>query len=788
MNTVTNNEFLEVIFSDLSKDQRLWINAKEGNPNNQGGQFWSGYSINSANDCEADFKEKNAYFCVSYIQRKQRRSPTRTKDNFGGMALVVLDDANNINFTPTYTLETSPNNHQVGLVLDQPITDSEQASRLMGELAKQKLINVDSSGNNIVRYVRLPNGSNGKFEHPYRHQMLDWHPNKVFTLKEVCECLGLDYSHITNENARPTTRMLPELPKPTHQLAKDLTIIINNNQSVNDTAMIQFDAWVPELFPFAKKTADGYRVSSSSLGRALEEDISIHQEGIKDFGIADQGDLREGKRTPIELVAEHQLGGIQNQVAAEVWLRDKLGLEPIQSTLAPSELELFRAGTEHSIALALEERFKNKLKYNVTTKEWLLWDGKTWVVDALNTVFHHCRQISIVVVNNKTTHKSSFFKGVEMIARSSPPFAITANAFDADNYILNTPDGIVDLRTGDISPHKAELLLSKMTSVGISNDYGTRFPLFLREITCEDAELEVFLQVSLGACLSGAMENHWLLFWIGTGRNGKNTLGDAVMNILGDYARKVPSTILMKKNYESHPTEIAQLFGARLAIGSEVEQSAFWSESKLNELTGDEKISARFIGGNFFEFPKTFKFLIYGNHRPRLNSITPALKSRIKMVRFNVDFSQNGDPELPKKLRSEYPNILRWLIDGHKMWLENGMKLPPCKAVDDELEDYMSSQATVDNWIEDFVTKTQNKWISSKVLFESYLSWKHSRGEHPSSQVVWAESMKKQFISKRHNTGIIFEVELKPMESPFRNLPSQGGLVLNRLLDTALDE
>ena len=109
------------------------------------------------------------------------------------------------------------------------------------------------------------------------------------------------------------------------------------------------------------------------------------------------------------------------------------------------------------------------------------------------------------------------------------------------------------------------------------------------------------------------------------------------------------------------------------------------------------------------------------------------------------------------------------------MWLDNGMKLPPCKAVDDELEDYMSSQATVDNWIDDFVTMTKNKWVNSKVLFESYLSWKHGRGEHPSSQVVWAESMKKRFISKRGQSGIIFEVELKLIESVFSGLPSRVG-------------
>ncbi len=78
-------------------------------------------------------------------------------------------------------------------------------------------------------------------------------------------------------------------------------------RAIDEEALANLDKWVPALFKNkANKTGDGrYRVSSKVLGRKLEEDLSIAPDGIKDFGIADMGDAREGKRTPIEIVASY---------------------------------------------------------------------------------------------------------------------------------------------------------------------------------------------------------------------------------------------------------------------------------------------------------------------------------------------------------------------------------------------------------------------------------------------------------------------------------------------------
>ena len=461
-------------------------------------------------------------------------------------------------------------------------------------------------------------------------------------------------------------------------------------------------------------------------------------------------------------------------------------MAPIEAGIDDAQLVLMRMGTEHATELALRQKNIGILKFNVTTKKWLLWGGKGWVVDELNKAMYECRQLATSINKSKASQKYSFFRSVELIARSDPAFAVSNSAFDVDNYLLNTPDGVIDLRNGITRPHDAVLLLSKITLVGMAKDYGVRFPQFLREITCGDQQIAVFLQVALGACLSGAIESHWMMFWIGTGRNGKNTLGDAIMNILGEYARKIPARILMNNKNDGHPTEIAQLWGARLAVGSEVEQSSFWSESKLNELTGDQTIAGRFMGCDWFNFPKSWKFLIYGNHRPRLNSITPAVKARIKMVPFNANFSEGGDPDLPSKLRREYPNILKWLVDGHLIWLDAGKKLPPCAAIDAEMDDYMESQATIENWMDQrLLTPSDPKfnpdtWCNATQLYADYKSWKEQRGEQPSSQVVWGENMKKHFIAKRGNGGMRYQTAVLERTYPDEMTPisikSQTGI------------
>lgn len=425
------------------------------------------------------------------------------------------------------------------------------------------------------------------------------------------------------------------------------------------------------------------------------------------------------------------------------------------------EVALVKNGTEHTVALGFEERFKGSLLFMCGPDKWLKWNGRFWEEDRTNLVAHYCREQS-ALLGGKKGERASFVRGVAEFCRSTPIFSRTADVFDLDNYLLNCPDGTYDLRTGIRRDHDHSDLITNCASVSPASDYGTRFPAFLMEITEGNQELQDFLQVSLGSCLSGAVEDHWLMFWIGAGRNGKNTLGDAVMDVMGSYARKISSSTLMKSKFEGHSTEIANLAGCRLAVASEVDPSSFWSESRINELTGDKLLSARFMRRDFFQFKRTFKFLVYGNHRPRLTTNNNAVRSRIKMVRFGADFSMRADPDLPQKLRDEAGNILRWLIDGHLKWISNGKRLPPCVAIDAEIKDYIDSQSTTQNWADSAVAcaRGRGQWQSAKLLYEKYKTWKTERGESPESMTRWGEEMKGLFHAQRRTSGMAYEVVL----------------------------
>lgn len=429
-------------------------------------------------------------------------------------------------------------------------------------------------------------------------------------------------------------------------------------------------------------------------------------------------------------------------------------LAPAAPSLQGVEMSLLQVGTQDSVAMLFARQMAGKMIYNHTRKTWLEWDDTRWKPEVTGKALNFARDLarSVNWEGKSSLGSAAFCAGVEQLAKADPAISATGMEFDLDNYVLNTPAGTYDLRTNVLRPHNPDDRLSLCTAVAPDFEAaGDVFERFLNEITLGDRELAEFLQVSLGACLSGAVESHWMLFWIGQGRNGKNTLGELVQEAMGDYARKVPAAVLMKRKNDGHPTEIANLQGVRLALSSEINKGDHWDEARINEVTGDGTLSARFINGNFFTFRRTHKHLIYGNHRPQLRAVATGIKSRIKLVPFKADFNGREDADLPDKLRRNLGYVLGWLIKGHDKWQAAGKRLPRCRAVEAETEDYFSAQSTVDMWLAECVhpvspdVRAASQCPKSSELYASYRNWKIARGEQPDSQTVWAEAMRPKF-------------------------------------------
>jgi putative DNA primase/helicase len=411
------------------------------------------------------------------------------------------------------------------------------------------------------------------------------------------------------------------------------------------------------------------------------------------------------------------------------------------------------AKTHHAVTAVFVNRYAGRLLY-AHGAGWHVWDGSRWRLDRTNIALDFARHVCQAAnTENKASMGSlSFASGVEVFARADRRMSVTPEQLDADNYLLNTPAGTVDLRTNTLRAADPEERLTARTAVAPMAGTPHAFLRFMAEITMGDHELVEFHQVSLGACLSGAIEGHWMLFWIGQGRNGKNTLGELVAHVMGDYARKIPQEFLMSTKHRGHPAEIANLQGCRLAYSSEVDEAAFFDESRINEVTGDETLSARRMYGDPYTFRRTHKHLVFGNHRPQLRTGAVGVRSRIKLVPFKASFLGREDAELPAKLRAEAGQVLSWLLEGHRKWIAAGRKLPHCAAIEGETVDYFSSQSTTELWISERVDRvlddgrSARSWMKAGELYSDYVEWRKSRGEMPLSVVRWGETMGKQFV------------------------------------------
>ena len=256
---------------------------------------------------------------------------------------------------------------------------------------------------------------------------------------------------------------------------------------------------------------------------------------------------------------------------------------------------------------------------------------------------------------------------MERLAKADRRIAATVNQWDPDPWQFNTPGGVIDLRNGECRSQNSADYITKISAT--ASDPSQRIPhwrAFLLRVTGGDAKLISFLQRVAGYCLTGITREHALFFLYGTGANGKSTFLNAITGAIGDYCRIAPIETFTAASGERHPTDLAGLRGARLVTAIETEEGRRWAESKIKALTGGDKITARFMRQDFFEYTPQFKLLIAGNHKPGLRSVDEAIRRRLHLIPFTITIpAEERDPELSDKLKAEASAILNWMNYKH---------------------------------------------------------------------------------------------------------------------------
>ena len=260
----------------------------------------------------------------------------------------------------------------------------------------------------------------------------------------------------------------------------------------------------------------------------------------------------------------------------------------------------------------------------------------TWVNLTLqNAGLSDKEQNSLISDANKANfvkRTKNYISDIYALISKDDNFTIEPGAFDANRNLLGTPRGTVDLTIPDFIATDPCHYISKQTICAPAKGEPVRWLQFLDEIFAGDQGVIDFIQILCGYALTGKIKEEKLFFLYGSGANGKSKFLETLTYIWNDYATRIAFSTLLNKGFSDHPTEIAKLAGARLALGSELPAGEIWDDQKLKELTGGDTLTARFMRQDFFEFTPQFTLLIAGNHIPEMKHVGEAERRRFILI------------------------------------------------------------------------------------------------------------------------------------------------------------
>lgn len=313
------------------------------------------------------------------------------------------------------------------------------------------------------------------------------------------------------------------------------------------------------------------------------------------------------------------------------------------------------------------------------------------------------------------------------LARSNPASAAVPDDFDRDPMLLATPGGTVDLRTGQLRRARRVDLITKIAGAAPAAGKPEAWLRFLDSIFDGDREVIAFLRRAAGYSLTGDVSAHKLLFCYGTGANGKSTFLNALFGLLGDYARRAAATTFLNRQTEGHPTDLAGLAGARLVVASELPRGATWNESVIKDLTGGDRMTARYMRGDFFDFDPVLKLWISGNTQPSFKGVDEAMRRRVVLVPFRVTIPpEDRDEGLPARLQAELGQIMAWAIEGCLDWQDGGLRVPAGIAA--ASADYLDDEDIVAQFLADETEPDMLQFVTMTRLHERFGQWCERQG------------------------------------------------------------
>jgi len=424
--------------------------------------------------------------------------------------------------------------------------------------------------------------------------------------------------------------------------------------------------------------------------------------------------------------------------------------------------------TDTGNAERLADRHGANLRYCYPWGTWLVYDGTRWRVDDRGAVVRLAKDTARGIFEEakearddetakrlgkwaSSSLSEGKLKSMLSLAQSEPGIPILPEEMDVSRDLLNVLNGTIDLRIGELREHRREDLITKLAPV--EYDPNATAPLWTStlERVLPSPELRAFFKKLCGYALTGDVSEQLLPVLYGTGANGKSTILNALLGMLGDYGMQAAPDLLVAKK-GSHPTELADLFGMRFVASIEVEDGSRLAESLVKQLTGGDRVKARRMRQDFWEFEPTHKVLMACNHKPQVRGTDNAIWRRITLVPFTETIpTAEQDKNLPDKLRREAAGILAWAVEGCLEWRREGLQAP--EAVRQATGAYRAEMDVLGAFLRECCELGTEYNVAAKDLYGAYKFWCEDNGERPETQRRFGSRLTERGGFERYRGG-----------------------------------
>jgi putative DNA primase/helicase len=436
--------------------------------------------------------------------------------------------------------------------------------------------------------------------------------------------------------------------------------------------------------------------------------------------------------------------------------------------------------TDVGNARRLVKLYGHKIRFCHTWGCWLIYDGRRWAEDKTGEIVRLAKatvkNIGIEASVCDDSYRKDLLrwaiksesheriKAMIALAQTEPSIPVVTSDLDNDRYLFNCANGTIDLRTGSLRPHDPADNLTKLSPVAYRREARSdAWDRFVMRIMNEDRELVEFVQRAAGYSLTGDTSEQCLFFLYGEGANGKSTFLNILQGILGDSAITVGADLITSKasHHENHTTGLTDLDGARFVATVEVDDGKRLAEALVKSMTGGERIRARRMRQDNYEFLPQFKLWLAANHKPEIRGTDHGIWRRIRLIPFvfTIPDDEKDKHFAEKMLEGEAEGILNWLVQGCLDWKKAGGMGDP-EAVKAATADYRKEMDTIANFIGDCcLTGNNSVRYESTALYKAYTTWADENGiKNPLTARKFARELTRLGYVSQESNGKTFRV------------------------------